>query len=175
VVLQRISIFETGLVVVHLDTPGGKIQKKMILPPDALQVYRQRLSAADLAKIPQNELPTSNGRNTILRVYDPIGTPVERTFDPATLLPASLEVYRSVLQDLLRAMSQDREVTNTVAGYAPAVGDHLVSDDQRVYEVMRFMGDGKYVELKCVTDPTRIFIAVADLHQRFVGSRRKTD
>jgi hypothetical protein len=171
-VTERLTLFETGLVAVHLAVPGGEIRKKVILPPDAVQAYRKELSPHVLAAMPEFAPEGTAFWRGVIRLYDPAGTPVERKFDSATLLPRELQQFRMVMQDLLRAICQDREVTNSVAGYTPKVGDQLVSDDQRVFEVTSLMGDGKFVELLCTTDPTRIYVATKDLHLRFVGSRR---
>lgn len=171
--LQRITIFETGLVSIHFDSPGGRIQKRLILPPDAVEVYRTELSAAKLDRIRKHELiDDSPGKRATIRVYDSAGTPVERSFNSTSLLPHDMEQFRTVLQDLLRALIQDRDVTNTVTGYKPAVGDRLVTDDQKTYRVVRVIQDGKYVELVSLSDPTRMLIASEDLHKHFIGSRR---
>ncbi len=172
--LQRITIFETGLVSIHFDSPGGRIQKRLILPPDAVEVYRNELSAAKLARIRKVDLNDDSPENrATIRAYDPAGTPVERSFNSTSLLPQDIEKFRTVLQDLFRALIQDRDVTNTVTGYRPSVGDRLVTDDQKTFEVVRVVQEGKYVELACLSDPTRMFIASEDLHKHFIGSRRR--
>lgn len=172
---ERLTLFETGLVAVRLTVPGGDIQKKLILPPDAVQAYLKELTPAELARMRTFETSTEAVWQGVIRLYDPIGNPVERTFDSTTILPRELQQFRMVMQDLLRAICQDREVTNSVAGYTPAIGDRLVSDDQRVFEVVALTGGGQFVELKCVNDPTRMYVAVKDLYLRFVGSRRPAE
>lgn len=171
--LQRITIFETGLVSIHFDSPGGRIQKRLILPPDAVEVYRNELSAAKLARVRKEDLIDDSPSNrATIRAYDPAGTPVDRSFNSTSMLPHGLEKFRTVLQDLFRALIQDRDVTNTVTGYRPAVGDRLVRDDQKTWQVVRVVENGKYVELACLSDPTRMLIASEDLHKHFIGSRR---
>jgi hypothetical protein len=171
-VTERLTLFEGGLLAVRLSVPGGEIRKKVILPPDAVAAYRSELSPPVLRRMPTFHRSDNALWNGLIRVYDPAGTPVERRFDSTAILPRELEQFRMVMQDLLRAVCQDREVTNTVAGYTPQIGDRLVSDDQRVFEVTSFMGDGQFVELRCISDPTRMYVAVKDLHLRFVGSLR---
>ena len=34
------------------------------------------------------------------------------------------------------------------------------------------MQEGSMVELRCLSEPTRIFVATKDLHNLFIGSRR---
>lgn len=172
-ILQRITIFETGLVAIHFDSPGGRVQKRLILPADALEVYRNELSASRLERIRKEDLiDDSPDKRATVRVYDDEGMPVDRSFNSTSMLPYELEVFRTVLQDLFRALIQDRDVTNTVTGYKPSVGDRLVTDDQKTFEVVRIVENGKYVELACLSDPTRMFIASEDLHKHFIGSRR---
>lgn len=171
-ILQRITIFETGLVSLHFDSPGGRIQKRLILPPDALEVYRRELSAEKLERIRQDHLlDDSDTSRATIRIQGTEGDPVERSFNATSLLPQDLEQYRTVLQDLFRALAGDRDVTNTVTGYIPKVGDRLVTDDQKTYRVTRVVQNGKYVELVSLSDPTRMFIASEDLHNHFIGSR----
>jgi hypothetical protein len=92
-------------------------------------------------------------------------------FHPGKVLPKALGDAITPLRDLLRAISEDRDVTSTVADYAPKEGDELVADDQRVFRVVRVTEPGGVVELKCLTDPTSMYVARKDLSQYFVGRR----
>ena len=104
-----------------------------------------------------------------LRVYGDGGKYVERSYDPIVVLPKSMTDQVLPLQDLLRAMSEDRGITNTIAGYVPAVGDQLVADDQKVYRVERII-ENQMVELKCINQPTTIYVAIKDLYNYFIGT-----
>ncbi|HEX6159075.1 MAG TPA: hypothetical protein VF111_02845, partial [Thermoanaerobaculia bacterium] len=75
------------------------------------------------------------------------------------------------MRDLLRVISEDREVTSSVAGYEPKPGDELVADDQKVYRVVRVTEGANVVELKCLDAPTTIYVAKKDLYLYFVGAR----
>ena len=134
---------------------------------DVLRDRREKLE-----RIRQDHLADDSitSRATI-RIYGAAGAHVERSFNATSLLPHELEQYRTVLQDLFRALAGDRDVTNTVTGYRPKVGDKLVTDDQKTFRVTRVVQDGKYVELVSLSDPTRMFIASEDLHNHFIGSR----
>jgi hypothetical protein len=90
-------------------------------------------------------------------------------FDPAAVLPKTMNDQVLPLQDLLRAMYEDRGITNTVAGYIPAVGDQLVADDRKVYRVNRVI-ENRIVELKCINQPTIIYVAIKDLYNYFIGT-----
>ncbi len=90
-------------------------------------------------------------------------------FDPAAALPRVMNDEITPLRDLLRAITEDRTVTNSVAGYMPKEGDELVGDDRKVYRVMRIMNDS-IVELRCLSQPTTIYVAVKDLYNYFIGT-----
>ena len=166
---QRISIFEGGLVVINM-TGASTIRKRMLIPKDALTAYTGAVSAKALRAIDGRELvPSEATRRSQLRVYDADGTFVERKFHPGKILPKSLTDQITPLRDLLRAISEDREVTSSIAGYEPSPGDELVADDQKVYRVMRVVD--LVVELRCITAPTTIYVAKKDLNQYFVGKR----
>lgn len=172
-ITQRISFFEGNLVVVRMSGAGGTMMKKLILPPDAAEAYLAAASSAKVSKIAQASLPApSERRNATLRVYDADGHAVERRFDPTGVLPREFHVQLLPLQDLLRAISEDRTVTSSVAGYAPKVGDELVSDDNQVYRVVRLVADSGLVELRAVSQPTILYVEKDDLYNYFVGAHR---
>ena len=167
---QRISIFEGGLVVIEVRGVGGPIRKKVIIPDDALQRYLQAISPSALAAVHDHQLTTPRDtRRALLRVYDAQQSFVEREFDPMATMPKTLSDQIVPLQDLLRALYQDRSVTNSVAGYMPKAGDQLVGDDKRVYQVTRVVAD-KIVELRCLSQPTTIYVDVKDLYNYFIGT-----
>lgn len=168
---QRLSIFEGGLVVVNM-TGASTIRKKLILPPDALEDYTDAITAAALTRVDQRELaPAEAARRSFVRIYTPDGKYVERVFNPTKLLPKDLNDCVTPLRDLLRAVSEDRYITSTVAGYEPKEGDELVGDDQQVYRVMRVIPGANVVELKCLDAPTTIYVQKSDLHLHFVGAK----
>jgi hypothetical protein len=168
---QRVSIFEGGLVIVKM-TGAASIQKKVIIPPDALANYTRALNAASLKTIDQHQLaPAEPTHRGMLRVYAADGTFVERTFHPGRVPPKELNDHVAPLRDLLRAISEDRGVTTSLAGYEPKEGDELVADDHKVYRVTRIVGGAGVIELSCITAPTKMYIAKKDLHLYFLGRR----
>jgi hypothetical protein len=170
-VLQRVTLFEGDLIVVQLTGAGGTILKKVLIPRDAVDAYRKAASPEIVEKSrPESLPPPRDGRRGMLRVYLNDGI-VERSFDPAATLPKAFHDAILPLQDLLRAISEDRTVTNTVANYEPQVGDELVGEDRRVYRVTRVIPKSGVVELRCTTLPTVMFISKQDLYQYFVGSK----
>jgi len=169
-IYQRLSIFEGGLVVVEVRGAGGTIRKKVIIPDDALHNYLHSISPTALASVHDSELSRPRDtRRSLLRAYDGQQNFVERQFDPMATMPKTLSDQVIPLQDLLRAIYQDRAVTNSVAGYMPKVGDQLVGDDKKIYKVVRVVSD-KIVELHCLSQPTIIYVDVKDLYNYFIGT-----
>ncbi|MDP9192384.1 MAG: hypothetical protein M3P06_11855 [Acidobacteriota bacterium] len=168
---QRVSIFEGGLVVVNM-TGASTIRKKMLIPESALQSYVGAISPESLAAIDQHSLVSPEpAHRSLLRVYAADGKFVERVFNPTRVLPKPLNDQITPLRDLLRAISEDRSVTSSVAGYEPQPGDELVADDQKIYRVIRVVDGANVVELKCLDAPTTIYVVKKDLHLYFVGRR----
>jgi len=170
---QRVSIFEGGLVVVNM-TGAATIRKKMLIPQDALDAYIRNVSPGKLASVDTFALaaPDRTSRG-LLRVYEEDGKYVERVFNPSRVLPKDLNDQIEPLRDLLRAVSEDRDVTSSVAGYEPKPGDELVADDQKVYRVVRVVEGANIVELKCLSAPTSIYVAKKDLHLYFIGAYKQ--
>ena len=170
---ERVSIFEGGLVVVQMTGPAT-IRKKLLLPPEVIENYTDSINAEALAKIDQRELARpEEGRKAFLRVYRDDGSFVERLFNPTRMPPKELNDQIAPLRDLVRAVSEDRSVTSSVAGYEPKAGDELVADDQKTYRVVRVVDGAGVVELKCLDAPTTIYVTKSDLHLYFVGAKPK--
>jgi hypothetical protein len=171
-ITQRVSVFEGGLVVVNM-SGAATIRKKMLIPEDALALYVSHVSAKALDGIEKHSLaqPEADARAQ-LRIYDGDGKFVERIFNPRRVLPNELHQQIAPLRDLLLAISEDRGVTSSVAGYMPKPGDELVADDGKGYRVVRVVPSGDpVVELKCLDEPTTIYVAQRNLHLYFVGAR----
>ena len=170
-IYQRLSIFEGGLVVVEVRGAGGTIRKKVIIPDDALpELPPHDLARRAGARCAMRELSKPRDtRRALLRAYDAQQNFVERQFDPMATMPKALSDQIVPMQDLLRAIYQDRAVTNTVAGYMPKAGDQLVGDDKKIYKVVRVVND-KIVELHCLSQPTTIYVDVKDLYNYFIGT-----
>lgn len=175
-VLQRMTIFENGLVVVHVDNGGASIRKQLVLPMDAVATYRTHISPAALELIQDDgqDRGLSSGRG-VIRSYRDDGTFVERSFDPTLVLRAELSQKKIIMDDLLRALAEDREVSNPLTGYRPKLGDVLVADDQKSYKITRIIDGGTVVELTCTSDPLKMYVSSKDLYNYFIGKRRKTE
>lgn len=168
-VSQRLSLFEGGLAVVNMTGAGGTIRKKVVIPEEAVAIYLKGIQPAALAHLDLKK--PSDGRSASLRVYAQDGEPFVLAYDPLSTLPKALHEGLLPLEDLLRAISEDRTVTSTVAGYQPKVGDELVGDDRKTYRVQRVLDDGRVVELHCTSQPTILYVAAKDLYNYFVGAR----
>ena len=171
-IVQRLSLFEGGLAVLNMTGAGGTIRKKLILPSDALLSYLKPAKAPSLRILRPYEVPMPMpDRYAEVRAYDyPGAKKFELKFDPVAALPKALNDVTMPLSDLLRAMSEDRTVTNSVANYEPKVGDELIGDDRKTYRVSRMTPDG-VVELHCVGQPTIIYVDKKDLYNYFIGAR----
>lgn len=168
---QRLTLFENGVVVVDMTGAGGTIRKRVLLPDDATAAYREFFSAATLRKFEPKDLGAVGRDRVRLRIASPDGDPVQRTFPVTAVVPEPVERLRQVLQDLLRALVEDREVTNPITGWVPEVGGVLVADDQKTYRVVRLMQNGEVLEMVSTTEPLRRFVATKDLHLYFIGVR----
>src|SRR5215212_7275085 len=154
---QRLSLFEGGLVVIKLADSETTIYKKVLIPSDALTSYLSGTSVAGLRAIDARALPMPDpNRRARIRVYDSAGAFVEREYHPGRVLPKPLTDQVMPLQDLMRVISEDRTVTNSVTGYEPQVGDELVADDEKRYRVVRIVEQSGVIELKCLDAPTSI-------------------
>ncbi|HSP35064.1 MAG TPA: hypothetical protein VLU46_12160 [Thermoanaerobaculia bacterium] len=168
---QRVSIFERGLVVVRMAGAGGTIQKRVLIPDGAMKKYLAMAAPDKLAQLgPKAMAQPRENRGAFLRVYRDPTSYVERLFDPSSAKPKILNDAVMPLEDLLRAISEDRTVTNTIANYEPAVGDELVGDDRKTWRVVRIMKDAEeVVELHCTSQPTIMYVAKKDLYNYFIG------
>lgn len=168
---QRISFFEGGLVVVKM-TGAASIRKKVLIPDDALAAYLRATTPATLGAIDPFSLPAPEpDRRALLRVYAEDGTHTERVFHPNRVLSKQLSDQIEPLRDLLRAISEDRGVTTSIANYEPKPGDELVADDHKVWRVARIVEGAGVVELQCLDVPTVMYVAKKDLHLYFIGAR----
>ena len=169
---QRISFFDGGLVVVRLTGAGGTIHKRVIIPGDALKRYLDVASIDTLRTVRSVDVtPATDSRQARFRIYASSQTHAELIFDPSGAKPKRLHDQLRPLEDLLRAITEDRNVTSTVAGYEPKAGDELVGDDRKVYRVQRVIAESGIVELHCLSQPTILYVAKQDLHNYFVGKR----
>lgn len=172
-VTERVTLFETGLASVTMKGNGTTISKKLILPPDALAAYRRHLAPELLEGVPEDLSTTSfHDDEAFLRIYSSQGIAVERRFDPSQALPARLERQRIVMQDLLRVISEDRELSNPITDYKPQLGDILIADDQTAFEITRLIKDGDMVELRGTRQPVRMYVRAVDLAKHFFRARR---
>lgn len=165
---QRVSIFENGVISVELSGAGGRVEKKVLMPPDAVASYREFFASCDLGSFRPIDQGSEDDRVTI-RLFDPDGGSIEKRFPATALIPENVERMRLVLDDLLRALSEDREVTNPISLWEPREGDTLLGGDQKTYRVVRLL-QGEFIELVCTTEPVRRFVPIKDLHLYFVGA-----
>jgi hypothetical protein len=173
---QRISFFESGLVVLHLDAGGTTLRKRLIIPPDAMKNYLAILPIDRLEQLSRNDMSwNSAGASSMIRLYREDGSSATARFSNSLVMPDELQRMRSALDDLARVLSEDREVTNPLIGYEPHLGDRLLSEDQKLYQIVQITNNGQLLELTCTREPTTIFVATKDVHTIFhaLVSRRQ--
>lgn len=169
-ITQRLSIFDGGLVVVSLTGAIAPIHKRLILPDDALKTYLKAAAPSILNSVKrENLVPPVPAHHALLRVYEARELFVERAFDPQSPLPKAVSDAIVPLEDLMRAICEDRTVTSSVANYQPKVGDELVADDRNIYRVIRVIKEQDIVEMRCLTQPTTMFVKVSQLPNYFIG------
>jgi hypothetical protein len=166
-VKQSATMFENGVVSVALMTEAGRVEKKVLLPADALASYRQFFAACDIGSYRPLD-PGRDGDRVMLRLATSAGTAIEKSFPASTIVPENVERLRLVVDDLLRALSEDREVTNPISRWEPRVGDTLLGGDEKAYRVVRIKDE--FIEVVSTSEPVRRYVPLKDLHLYFVGS-----
>jgi hypothetical protein len=166
--LQRISIFEGGLVVVHIDAGGARLRKRVHIPPGAIDIYLSLLSTKQIEALAKFDMGLAISKDTAyLRRYRDDGTSVEVRFANSRILPEDIQRLRTVLDDLVRILSEDREVTNPMIAYKPRLGDKLIGDDQKLYQVTAIKNEGTLLELRSTKDPITIYVSTQDVYTTF--------
>lgn len=165
---QRISFFEGGLVVVHITAGGARLRKRVRVPAGAVDAYLDLLTPEQIDRLAHDDHGLSiTKEQSYLRRYRPDGTPVEIGFSNSRILPYEIQRVRTVLDDLIRILSEDREVTNPMIAYTPRLGDKLIGEDQQLYQVTAINNHGAMLELTATRNPVKIFVATKDVFTYF--------
>jgi len=163
--LQRLSFFEQGLVVLHMKAGDANLRKRMLLPEGALEEYMRLLTPDDAKRISREEVLT-NGLSDdrgIIRVYRDDGSHEEVVFSNSRVLPATVQLLRSTLDDLIRILAEDRGATNPLANYSPRIGDKLISEDLKLFEITAMAQEGQIIEFTGLQEPIRVYVARDDI------------
>lgn len=168
-VYERISLFDNGVASIHIAGRDRDIKKQLVVSEESLRIYREEVARLPMSDLPKTEFrPTGNfarlriGRN---------GTVEERLFIAGTVLPRQIETFRQLLTDLLDAITQDQQITNPITTYKPAVGDKLISEDNKMYEVKRILQEGTIVEVELVGKSTKMYVPTELLPKLFIDAR----
>ena len=176
-IIQRISLFSNGVVALALEGAGANIRKRVIIPAGAIDNYATAVSRSAIDSISLESIRPPDASNlSFIRVTNDGGYS-ERRFHTSSILPMELQRQKGILEDLLRVLAEDREVTSPLKDYEPRIGDRLISDDAKTYEVTRLMAtpdDGMIVELSCTREPVKMFIAAKDLYNYFVATKARS-
>lgn len=167
--LQRLTFFEQGLVVLHMKAGDANLRKRMLLPPAALEEYRLLLTPDNARTIARNESlinGLSNDRG-IIRVYREDGSHAQIEFSNSRILPAAIQQLRSTLDDLIRILAEDRGATNPLASYVPRIGDKLISEDLKLFEITALAQQGEIVEFTGLQEPIRVYVSRDEIPSYF--------
>lgn len=166
--LQRISFFEGGLVVLHVEAGGARLRKRVRFPAGAVDVYLDLLSPRQMEMLAKSDMGLAISKDSgYIRRYREDGSPVGVDFSNSRVLPAEIQRLRSVLDDLVRILAEDREVTNPMIVYKPRLGDKLIGEDQKLYKVTGIRNEGTLLELTSTKEPITIFVATKDVFTHF--------
>ncbi len=58
-------------------------------------------------------------------------------------------------------------VTNPMIAYRPRLGDRLIGDDQKLYQVVSIKNEGTLLELRSTKDPITIYVSTQDVYTNF--------
>ena len=64
-VRQRVSIFENGVVSIELSGVGGRVEKKLLIPPDAVAAYRDFFETCEIGSYRPIDQGTDHDRVTL--------------------------------------------------------------------------------------------------------------
>lgn len=168
--LQRISIFDNGVGVVHLRGGEGNATRRLLLADEPIDTVRKVMEQIDIHGLRTSDPFRDPSEYAELRIARG-GKLVSIALGANEVQPQSIETLRVVMSDLLAAMMQDRQISNPIAQYHASVGDRLVSEDGRTYRVTRLIEDGSVVELEMTSKPLRIVVPSNLLYKMFVDVR----
>jgi hypothetical protein len=170
---ERITIFENGTAVVSRRGAGPDVQRRLRLPSDLINLYREVIGAIELRAIPPVDgLGPTDLHQALLR-FRRDESLIETRFAASRVLPYQLDHLRTMLTTLLDSIAVDQQVTNPVNNYKPVLGDRLLDDMGHAYEIVRLIDDGAMVELKRLDQPLRYYIEPDALYRMFVAIQPK--
>lgn len=175
-IVQRVSIFSNGVVSITLDGAGANVRKRVRIPMGAVENYAAAISRADLERVPVGSLRVPDAANVSFIRISNGADHVERRYHTHSIIPGELQRQRGILEDLLRVLAEDREVSSPLANYEPKMGDRLISDDAKTYEVTKLSESpesGLIVELTCTREPVKMYVAAKDLYNYFVATKAR--
>lgn len=170
-VYERISIFENGVAAIHVTGRERELQKRLIVSDESMKIYREQISTLPLSDLPSSQFALDRKNSARIRVMRN-GEVEEREFLPGTMLPLGVENFRLLLADLLEAITLDQQVTNPITTYTAQIGDRLISEDQKMYTVMRILQEGTIVEVELVGKSQKMYVPTELLPKLFIDVRR---
>lgn len=173
---KKLSLFQSGLVVLTDETAGVTTRKRVTIPPDAVEAYRKVLTTKRLADVPKGiVIVTPTTMRETIRIWDQDGSYVERTIDPSMAVTTDLGRIRFLIQDLFRVIDEDREITNPMADYVPKAGDILIGEDLSMWKIERVDESNGFIVILSTAAPVTMYVPLKDLDTRFFGHRTPPD
>ena len=66
-----------------------------------------------------------------------------------------------------RILAEDRGSTNPLASYVPKIGDKLISEDMKLFEITAMAEEGRIIEFTGLQEPVRVYVAKDDIPSYF--------
>lgn len=169
---EKLSLFQNGLVVVSTTSGKTTVRKSVMIPPGAVDEYRKFLTPARLAETsqPDRHLAPTSSVETI-RITGEDGESVVRVIDPSTAISSDLGRIRFLIQDLIRVVEEDKEITNPMLDYVPKKGDVLVGDDMSTWTILSVHPTQGFIEVASTSSPVTMYVQIKELPERFLGHR----
>lgn len=169
---EKLSLFQSGLVVVSTTSGKTTVRKSVLIPPGAVDEYRKFLTPARLAATqqPDRHLAPTSSTETI-RITDEDGQSAIRVIDPATAISSDLGRIRFLVQDLVRVVEEDKEITNPMIDYVPKAGDVLVGNDMSTWTIVSVHATQGFIEVASTSSPVSMYVQIKELEEKFLGHR----
>lgn len=171
-VFQRVSVFDNGVVSLHIRGVGPDMKRQLVMPPETLDTVRTLIGRVDAGTLAAAASRMHDrGTDYAQLRFRRDASVYELMFGSSEAIPQSVTSLREMLGELLALIADDHQVANPVSTHTAAVGDRLVSDDGEVYRVTRIVTDGDIVELENSQNTMRLFIPANMLYKIFNSVR----